>query len=308
MKTAAATAMRLGAPGAILLALGFASSAHAEEYLKSYSVTGRADVHVHVDDSSVHILTSDTNQIEFRVTSEGSATINIGAKLRIDSQQNGNQVELTVLTKPGISIGFSDKRLRTEVRMPKDADLQVETADGSVNISSVNGNIAIKTTDGSVKAAELAGKIEVRTADGSINVETLTGESKLHSVDGAIGVARVDGKCEASSADGSIHLAGRFDSLDIKSTDGGVVAKVAPGSRMASAWSIRTADGSVELALPQDFQANLDASTRDGHISLGLPVAVQGNIGKTEVRGTMNGGGPALAIHTGDGSIHIKSI
>jgi hypothetical protein len=65
MKTAAATAMRLGAPGAILLALGFPSSAHAEEYLKSYSVTGRADVHVHVDDSSVHILTSDTQQIEF---------------------------------------------------------------------------------------------------------------------------------------------------------------------------------------------------------------------------------------------------
>jgi len=101
MNIAAATAMRLGAPGAILLALGFASSAHAEEYLKSYSVTGRPDVHVHVDDSSVHILTSDTHQIEFRVSSEGSATLNIGAKLRIDSQQNGNQVELTVITKPG---------------------------------------------------------------------------------------------------------------------------------------------------------------------------------------------------------------
>jgi hypothetical protein len=88
--------------------------------------------------ATVMRLTSDTHQIEFRVTSEGSATINIGAKPRIDSQQNGNQVELTVLRKPGISIGFSDKRLRTEVRMPKDADLQVETADGSVNISSVN--------------------------------------------------------------------------------------------------------------------------------------------------------------------------
>jgi DUF4097 and DUF4098 domain-containing protein YvlB len=294
--------------GAILLALAFASSADAEEYLKSDSVTGRADVHVHVDDSSVHILTSDTNQIEFRVTSEGSVTFNIGGKLRIDSQQNGNQVELTVLTKPGISIGFNDKRLRTEIRMPQNADLQVETTDGSVEISSVNGNIAIQTTDGSVKAAELTGKSELRTVDGSINVETLTGESKLHSVDGAIGVAHFDGKCAASSTDGAIHLSGRFDSLDIKSTDGGVVAKVAPGSRMSSAWSIRTVDGSVELTLPQDFQANLDASTRDGHISLGLPVSVQGNIGKTEVRGTLNGGGPALAIHTGDGSIHIESI
>jgi hypothetical protein len=105
-----------------------------------------------------------------------------------------------------------------------------------------------------------------------------------------------------------IHLDGRFDALDIKSTDGSVVAKVARGSRMSSAWNIRTVDGSVELFLPQDFQANLDARTRDGHISLDLPVAVQGDIERTEVRGTMNGGGPPLAIHTGDGRIPIKSI
>jgi hypothetical protein len=38
--------------GAILLALAFASSANSEEYLKSDSVTGRADVHVHVGNRS----------------------------------------------------------------------------------------------------------------------------------------------------------------------------------------------------------------------------------------------------------------
>ena len=311
MKPAAAIAMRLRVPAVSFLACGlawgFASSARAEEFTKSYSVTGRADVRVHVDDSSVSVLTSDTNKIEFRVKNEGFSTFNIGGKLHIDSQQNGNQVELTVLKEPGVTIGVSYKRLSTEVRMPKNADLLVQTTDGSVEVSSINGTITIHTADGAVKASQLAGKIDVKTVDGSISIETLTGDTKLHSVDGAIAVAHFDGKCKASSTDGSIHLGGRFDFLDIKSTDGSVVAKVAPGSKMSSAWSIQSVDGSVDLALPQDFQANLDARTGDGHITLGLPVAVQGNIGKTEVRGTMNGGGPALTIHTGDGSIHIGS-
>ena len=241
-----------------------------------------------------------------RVKDAGFSTFNIGGKLQIDSQQNGNQVELTVHNKSGVTIGISYKRLSTEVLMPKNADLLVETTNGSVEVSAVNGTITIHTTDGAVKASQLAGKVDVYTVDGSITIDTLTGDSKLHSGDGAVAVAHFDGKCEASSTDGSIHLGGRFDFLNIRSTDGSVEAKVAPGSRMSSAWSIRTVDGSVELALPQGFQANLDASTGDGHITLALPVAVQGNIGKTEVRGTMNGGGPALTIHTGDGSIHIR--
>lgn len=77
---------------------------------------------------------------------------------------------------------------------------------------------------------------------------------------------------------------------------------------MSSAWGIRTADGGVDLALPKDFQANLDARTRDGHITLRLPVAAQGNLDKTHVRGTMNGGGPALVIQTDDGSIQLGAI
>ena len=308
MKSASATATRLSVPCLILLAAGFAPRANAEEYTKSYPVTGRAAVHVHVDDSSVRVVTSDAHQVDFNVQSEGSSTFNIGGKLRIDSQQNGDQVELDVLRKPGITIGFSDMHLRTEVRMPKDADLQIETTDGSVEVTSVNGNITIHTKDGSVKGAQLMGKVEVKTTDGSITVDTLTGESKLHSGDGSITVAHFDGKCEASTVDGSIHVGGRFDLLDVKSMDGSLTAKVEAGSKMAVAWDIRTVDGSIELALPQDFQANLDASTVDGHIALGLPVSVQGNIGKTAVRGTMNGGGPTLTLHTADGSIRIKSI
>jgi len=298
---------RLAVP-CMILAADLTSRVHAEEYVKSYSVAGRADVRVHTDDSSVRVTTSDTTQVQFRVTYEGIATIQFGGKAQIDSQQNGNQVDLTARVNPGVTFGINTRRMSTEVSMPRNADLQLDTHDGRVEVSSLNGNITVRTADGAIKASQLSGAIDLYTGDGDITVDTLKGDLKLHSDDGAIGAVNLDGKCAVSSKDGSIHVAGRFDSLDITSGDGGIVAKVAPGSRMSSTWNIRTADGRVELAVPKDFQADLDASTKDGHITLGLPVAVQGKFDQSRVRGPMNGGGLPLVIRTGDGSIRLDGV
>ena len=64
----------------------------------------------------------------------------------------------------------------------------------------------------------------------------------------------------------------------------------------------------MDLTLPSDFQANINATTGDGHISLGIPVTVEGTFSKSEIRGKMNGGGQDLTIHTGDGSIRLSRI
>jgi DUF4097 and DUF4098 domain-containing protein YvlB len=300
------TLTRVVRPCALIAGILFASSVSAEEYYKSYAIEGRPSVHVDVDDSSVHVIASDTSQVEFRVTYEG-LVIGVGGNLHVDSQQSGNQVTLTAHTKPHIIIGLSTRRLSTEVHMPRNADLQIDSSDGSIDVSSVNGNITVHTNDGAVKAAQLAGKIDLTTNDGSVTVDALKGEIRLHSGDGAISGGGLDGKCEASTKDGQIHLAGRFDALSLRSSDGAVSASAASGSRMSTGWEIQTSDGSVEVALPTDLRANLDASTGDGHISIGLPVTVQGDLSKTHVQGTLNGGGPVLRIHTGDGSIHLRA-
>ncbi len=78
------------------------------------------------------------------------------------------------------------------------------------------------------------------------------------------------------------------------------------GRRWPRSWNIRTGDGSVDLSLPGDFQANIDASTGDGHISVGLPVTVEGTFSNSQLHGKMNGGGQSLTVHTGDGSIRLS--
>jgi hypothetical protein len=111
---------------------------------------------------------------------------------------------------------------------------------------------------------------------------------------------------EATSGDGHINVEGRFDGLSIKTGDGSVTARANPGSKLANGWNVHTGDGSVTMSVPGDLQANIDASTNDGRISLGLPVLVEGTMGTSQIHGKMNGGGPPLTIHTGDGSIHLS--
>ena len=296
--------IRLGIACAALLAASGAA-ARAEDFAKNFDVSGRATVRVETNDGSVRVSTGNTKQVEFRVEYQG---YEIGKNLRIDTHKDGDKVELIarVTGHWGFSWGHNSRGLHIEVRMPREADLQVETGDGSVQADAINGTVNVHTGDGSVKASSLNGTIDLHTNDGSITVDNLKGDMRLRTGDGSIEARDLDGKVEADSGDGHIRIAGRFDALNVKTGDGSVDTRVLPGSKMVTSWTIRTGDGSVDIVLPSDFQTNIDASTGDGHISLGIPVTIEGTFKNSEMHGKMNGGGQPLTIHTGDGSIRLS--
>jgi DUF4097 and DUF4098 domain-containing protein YvlB len=273
--------------GLALLALAACyGTAHAEDYTKSYSVSNRAVVHVDTNDGSVRVITGDNKQVEFRVEYQGYT---LDSTLHIESHQQGDEVDLTARVVNFVSLSFGSKRtLHIEVRMPKDADLKIVTGDGAV------------------EAGSLAGDISIHTGDGQITLNSVKGNVRLHTGDGAIAGNDLDGKFDAVSGDGRVRLTGRFDALKIKSGDGSVEARALPGSTLDSAWSIATSDGSVDVALPKDLKATIDASSGDGRITSDLPITIEGAVSKSRISGKMNGGGPSISIHTGDGSVHLK--
>lgn len=262
---------------------------HAEEVAKTYSVTGHAHVRVLTDDGDVRVSTGDIKQVEIRV---GYTGYKLDRDLHVSTSQDGNSIEITAKTSSGhwFNFGVRHTSLRVEVHMPKDADLEVNSGDGSVEADSINGNL------------------DVRTGDGHITVQGAKGNIRLHTGDGHIEGRELDGRADITTGDGHVNVEGRFDSLNIKTGDGSVNARIDRGSTVASPWNIHTGDGSVDLDLPGDLQANLDASTHDGHISLGFPVMVEGTFSSTKVFGKMNGGGQPIVVRTGDGSIHLNKV
>jgi hypothetical protein len=289
----------------LLAVTALAPQVRAEDWTKSYSITGRANVRVETNDGAVQVYTSDSKQVEFRVLYEG---YEMNRTLHVDSRQDGDSVQVTARVSGhwGFNWNGHGRRMKIEVRMPRDADLNIDTGDGSVDTQSINGRLKIHTGDGSVRVQSVSGDVDVDTGDGSITVVGAKGEIRLHTGDGHVEARELDGRVNASSGDGHITISGRLDALDVKTGDGSINANLQPGSKVASSWTIRTGDGSVDLVLPADLQANIDASTNDGHISLGIPLTVQGTFKNSEIHGKMNGGGQSLTVHTGDGSIRLS--
>jgi hypothetical protein len=303
---------------AILLSAASAGRAHAEQYFKSYPVTGRATVQVDAQLGAVHVSPSQGNQVEFDVTYDKR---DWASEPRIQSRQEGNSVTLRALTgddADGRSWwnawgwwgwgGDYSHRLDIEVRMPKDADLRLQTTNGGIDVSSVDGTISIQTRNGRINARQLSGTIDIVSTNGGIELDTLKGAVSVHTTNGHITASRLDGKCDLSTTNGGVQVEGRFESLDLSSTNGGIVARAESGSKMSSGWHIRTTNGRVDLSVPTDLKANLNVDTNNGRIKLDLPVAMQGYEDRGLVRGTLNGGGPEMSISTTNAGIHVRGI
>jgi hypothetical protein len=253
--------------------------------LPAVQIPGHARVRVAADDGSVRVTSADIAQVELRVDSSG---YEIPKDLEISMTPHGDQVEIVVKTHDHFALfSLASRSLHIDVRIPRDAEVEVRSGDGSVEIE------------------EVAGNIDVRTGDGSVAVRDARGYIRLHTGDGSITGRGLDGSVDASTSDGSVKLEGRFDSLAVASGDGRLVADALPGSRVMQPWRLQTGDGSIALGLPRDLAAHIDASTRDGHVHSTIPLP---GVRSSRAEGDMNGGGPPIVVRTGDGSIQLTQL
>jgi hypothetical protein len=266
-----------------------ASHSSDQQWSKTYQLTGRADLHVTTDDGDVSLVSGNVNEIYALVTATGNYKIG-PSDVRVEESQSGNHVELNVRL-PHFSMHlFNHGGVKVEVHVPAEADIDVHTGDGNVNLQPVSGRIHIDTGDGNVNANGVKGDVRVHTGDGHIEGTDF------------------DGSFAGDTGDGHITVMGRFDTLTLKTGDGHIDATARAGSKVVSSWMLHSGDGRINLQLPDDFHADLDAHTGDGHITLDIPCSVSGTLNHSSIHGKLNGGGGQLTITSGDGSIHVSRL
>lgn len=279
---------------ALLALAGFAitlgaSPAHADDWKKTYQVTGRASVYVSTGDGDVTVTGGDQKQIDAEVISNG---YKIGPNdVQIVESQNGDHVSIEVKFPHMSWHMFSGNRsLRVNIRVPREVDVDARTGDGNI------------------EAANLMGKLQFDSGDGNVNANNIHGEIRMHTGDGRIEGRGFDGSLDANTGDGSMRIEGRFDSLDLKTGDGSIDAQVGAGSKVANSWNVHSGDGSITLRLPGDLNANLEAHTGDGNVNMDYPIMMSGTLSRGSVHGKLNAGGGTFSVSSGDGSIHIERI
>jgi hypothetical protein len=218
---------------------------------------------------------------ELRVsTGDASVVVDVGSDHAIDAR----------LTTVGYQIGATGVRI--EERQVGDK-VQIDVKVPSMTWSFGNHGIHLEIH---VPRELMA---DVHTGDGSIALRGLHGYLRVDSED-------LDGTLDANTADGSVHVTGRFDKLQLHTHDGSVEAVVSEGSHLDDDWRIQTGDGSVHIRVPKTLAADLEAHTGDGHISVALPGT--SSKGEHYAQAQLNGGGRALVLRTGDGSITVSSL
>ncbi len=243
--------------------------AYADEWSKTYNVTGKPDLRIETSDANIRVTTWGQNTIEAKVI---TSHYKIGeGGIRVEEHQTGDSVQIDVrYPHHDFNIGWGQHKVDIIVQMPRE------------------------------------GRVNLRTGDGKIDIAGLKGDMDLHSGDGSENLEGVDGKLHATTGDGHITANGRFDELELKTGDGHVEVRATQGSTLAAGWRLETGDGNVSLEIPPELSADVSLHTSDGHIDLDMPITTEGKIRENEVHGKLNGGGNSLTIHTGDGSIHLR--
>jgi hypothetical protein len=176
----------------VLMIGGFVCSlaalpARADDWSKTYTISGKPDLRVDTSDANIRVSTWDQNTIEAKVT---TVRYKIGDDgIRIEEHQTGNTVEIDVRFphNHGVSINWGNSgghRVEIDIHMPRE------------------------------------GRVDLHTGDGKIELGNFKGEMLLRSGDGSQEVNGVDGKLRALTGDGHIRANGRFDELDLKTGDG----------------------------------------------------------------------------------------
>jgi DUF4097 and DUF4098 domain-containing protein YvlB/predicted small secreted protein len=270
---------------------GFGADAlrYVEREKKDFQVSGTPDIVLSTFDGSIEIRAWDRAEVSIEVEKRGASKQAVD-QIEVKATQTGDRITLEVRqpNEGAAHFGFSASRsARLIASVPRQANVDAHSGDGSIAIERISGKVRLDTGDGSVKGTELAGELRAHTGDGSITLD------------------RVDGRIDADTGDGSINANGKLEGVRLRTGDGSVRVRADIGSRMADDWDIHTGDGSVTLELPEPFDASLDAHTGDGTVSV-RGVTVNGGVSKNEVRGQMGTGGRNLRVTSGDGAITIS--
>ena len=217
-------------------------------------------------------------------TTEGRYTITVPAQFNAQLKTGGGGITVTDLT----------------------GEVKAHTGGGSLSMARVQGPLTGDTGGGGVAATGCEGTIKLNTGGGGAHVSGGGGSLDLRTGGGDVSAKKFDGPVRLQTGGGDLtveHVTGEING----STGGGSIQAVLP-SEIAADVKLSTGGGGITVSIPTTAAFNLDAKTSGGGVSTDLPVSVVGKMEHGRLEGPVNGGGKAVVLRSGGGSIRVKKL
>jgi DUF4097 and DUF4098 domain-containing protein YvlB len=212
-------------------------------------------------------------------------------------------------------------------------DAELETSGGDIVVGNVKGACTTSTSGGDIKVGKIEKSLIASTAGGDITIEDVGGDARASTAGGDVVVGMVSGSAVLKTAGGDIELRGASGTVEAKTAGGdidcsNVTGSIAAGTAGGDVYAelnpsgsgmsaLETAGGDVEIVLPADAKATIDARIKirrgwggdkeDYDILSDFPAETHEKDSKL-IRGhyVIGGGGATIRLETVNGNIEIR--
>ena len=211
-----------------------------------------------------------------------------GGALTVDASRNG-----------GVAVkGWDQNEILIRARVQGAAPTQGE-ADQLVK------QIQIETAGGKIFAS---GPETSKNLQWSVSYEIFVPKRTdlaLEAYNGGISIADVSGRIEFTGHNGGVVLKRVGGTVRGSTLNGGLVVELDGSSWNGEELDVRTTNGGIVMAIPENYSAHLETGTVNGHLNIDFPVTVQGRISR-ELAVNLGSGGPTVRAMTTNGGVKIK--
>jgi len=127
----------------------------------------------------------------------------------------------------------------------------------------------------------------------------------LETHNGGISISEVNGRIDFNALNGGVVLRKCGGSVHGTTTNGGLVVELAGDHWDGETLDVRTTNGGVSMAVPENYSAHLQTGTVNGSISVDFPITLQGSLTK-ELAVNLGSGGATVKAMTTNGGVRIK--
>ena len=165
--------------------------------------------------------------------------------------------------------------------------------------------LVVGSGNGAVSVAAAASEASVSSGNGRVRVSRVTGRVRASSGNGTVTIESVGGPVDVSSGNGDIHVTATNGPINASSGNGDIIVSM---DRLTGNDDLEfsSGNGRIELTVPDDFSAEIEASTGSGRVSTDFPIRLVGRIQPSRLRGTIGNGGRLVRMTSGNGSMEIR--
>ena len=269
-----------------------------EEFQKTYQLKKGDAINLKNINGSVKINGWKNDYVEVQVTKKSSkGTDRLDEVEILIDEQNGLNIETIHKSRnPKVSVNYV-------LNIPLDVILEdITSSNGSITIEYAGKINKLNTSNGAIKVIKCIGEITTSTSNGSITVDGLNGSVDANTSNGKILIENITGIAQANTSNGSIQIFNVAEVGFAKTSNGSIKAQI---SFLSNDITIKSSNGSINVYLDEELNADIKASTSNGLIKLHDLSLLTDMISKNYVHGQLGNGGALLKLSTSNANINI---